>query len=123
MSSAPTWLLGTPTSPAVVTFTAKVVGLGGVPTGTVDFVFMNGTTVEKTITKTLSGGTATLTTTDPLFGSSLTLGTHSVFVRYSGNATFASTTSATTIQTVRVQTTQDPVCANGITPVATAVVG
>jgi hypothetical protein len=75
-----------------VTFTATVMPMSGTgtPTGTV--MFFDGTTSLGT--SGLSGGQATLTV------SSLAPGVHSITARYSGDATFASSTSTAINQTV-----------------------
>ncbi|MGH9909628.1 MAG: Ig-like domain repeat protein, partial [Nitrososphaerales archaeon] len=73
-----------------VTFTATVTGSGGTPTGTV--TFRDGTTAIGT--GTLSGNTATFTT------SSLTIGSHSITAVYSGNVNFNPSTSPVLTQTV-----------------------
>jgi hypothetical protein len=80
-----------------VTFTAQVTGSGGTPTGTVSF--LKGTTTLAT--ETLSGGTATFTT------SSLSVGSYSITAVYSGNSSFAGSTSAVLTQTVNKATTTD----------------
>jgi hypothetical protein len=76
-----------------VTFTATVTAKSpgsGSPTGQVSF--LDGTTVLAT--ETLSGGTATFTT------SSLSVGSHSITVSYGGDTDFGSSTSSTLKQTV-----------------------
>ena len=73
-----------------VTFTANVSGSGGTPTGTV--TFNDGTTSLGTAT--LAGAQASFTT------SSLTVGNHSITAVYSGDATFAGSTSTALTQTV-----------------------
>ncbi len=88
-------LLTTSGSPSVVltpvTFTAKVTGNGGTPTGTVTFL-SDGTAIG---TGTLDGtGTATLTY------SSLTAGSHVITATYSGDANDASNTSNAVTQQV-----------------------
>jgi hypothetical protein len=80
-----------------VTFTATVNGSGGTPTGTV--VFMNGSATLAT--KTLSGGTTTFTT------SSLTVGSYNLTAVYSGDSTFAGSTSNLLAQTVGKASTTD----------------
>ena len=73
-----------------VTFTATVSGFA--PTGTVTF-FAGGTSLG---TRTLTGGTATLTT------SSLSVGSHSIRAEYTGDVNNAPSTSAILIQNVNV---------------------
>ncbi len=74
-----------------VTFTATVTGASGIPTGTVNF--LDGVTVLDT--GTLSGtGATTFTTTAPSAGS------HSMTAVYSGDSTYASSTSSAIPQTV-----------------------
>ncbi|MHB8817035.1 MAG: IPT/TIG domain-containing protein, partial [Steroidobacteraceae bacterium] len=73
-----------------VMFTAKVTGLS--PTGTVTF-FDGGTQIG---TGTLAAGTATFTT------SSLTVGSHSITARYSGDTNNAASASAALMQIVNV---------------------
>jgi hypothetical protein len=80
-----------------VTFTATVTGSGGTPTGSV--TFMNGTATLAT--KTLSGGSASFTTT------SLAAGSYGVTAVYSGDTTFAGDTSTALTQTVNKATTTD----------------
>ena len=74
-----------------VTFTATVTGSGGTPTGIV--TFRDGTTSIGT--GTLSGNTATFTT------STLAVGTHSITAVYAGNVNFNTSTSAILTQTVK----------------------
>jgi predicted outer membrane repeat protein len=81
-----------------VTFTATVTGAGGTPTGTV--AFLEGTTVLGTGALTLVGGTPTATFTT----TTLSLGSHIIVARYSGDSTFASSTS-TAVNQVVSQTT------------------
>ena len=81
-----------PTAAQSVTFTAKVSATSpgvGSPTGTVEFL-NNGTSIG---TATLSGGSATLTTSLPIASNSIT-------AQYSGDTNFSSSTSAATIVTV-----------------------
>ncbi len=73
-----------------VTFTATVSSGSGTPTGTVNF--NDGATLLGS--GTLSGGSATFTT------SSLTPGSHSVTANYVGTASFAASVSAALIQAV-----------------------
>ncbi|MBI3969036.1 MAG: Ig-like domain repeat protein, partial [Chloroflexi bacterium] len=73
-----------------VTFTAIVTGTGGTPTGTVSFL-VDGVSIGSA---PLSSGQATLST------SSLAVGSRSVQAVYSGDATFATSTSATLTQDV-----------------------
>jgi hypothetical protein len=94
-SGASTTTLASSVNPTVfgqsVTFTAMVTGSGsGTPTGTVTFLD-GGASIGSV---TLSGGKATLTK------SNLTVANHSVTAAYSGDANFASSTSAIFIQTV-----------------------
>jgi hypothetical protein len=74
-----------------VTFTAKVLPASGTgtPTGTVAF-----TDGSNTVTKTLSGGVATLTT------SALNVGTHSITATYSGDSNYSGSTSPVLRQVV-----------------------
>lgn len=79
------------TSGQSVTFTATVTGTGGTPTGTITFkdgVAPLGSPVA------LAGGSAILAT------SSLSVGTHSITAVYSGDATFAPSTSSVLNQVV-----------------------
>ena len=90
-SSAPNTDFGTN-----VIFTATVSGgFGSSPTGTVDF--LDGTTTLGT--GTLSNGRATLST------SSLSVGTHSITAQYSGDSTFAGSTSSVLIETINNSST------------------
>jgi hypothetical protein len=73
-----------------VTFTATVSATSGTPTGTV--TFKEGTTTLGTAT--ISSGQATYTT------STLSAGTHSITAVYSGDASFAASTSTPLTQTV-----------------------
>jgi uncharacterized protein (TIGR03437 family) len=78
------------TSGSSVKFTATVTGVGGTPTGTVQFY-------DSSValgTAALSGGTATLST------SSLAVGTHSITVSYSGDTAFAASTSQPLTETI-----------------------
>ena len=104
--TASTTVVSTPTNPSVfgqsVTFTSATTGGSGTPTGTVDFT--DGATLLATVT--LDGtGTATLTT------STLTAGSHGIVTVYSGDATYASSTSATLPMTVNPATTNTSVTA------------
>jgi hypothetical protein len=74
-----------------VTFTASVTAASGTPAGTVNF--LDGSTVLTTVTLG-SNAQATYTT------SSLSVGSHSITAAYSGNATFAASTSGVITQTV-----------------------
>jgi large repetitive protein len=88
-----------------VTFTATVSSADGVPTDGGSVTFKNaGATLG---VGTLSGGTATFTT------SSLTAGSHPVIAIYSGNATFASSTSPTLTETVSKYGTSTTVLSSG----------
>jgi hypothetical protein len=81
-----------------VTFTATVSASApgsGTPTGTVSF--LDGTTVIGT--GTLSGGTATFTT------SALALGSHPIKASYGGSSSFTGSTSAALTQTVLIGST------------------
>jgi hypothetical protein len=79
-------------SAQAVTFTATVTPSGsGTPTGTVTFLDIKTTLGTATLG---SSGAATFTT------SSLTVGTHSVTARYSGDSNFNSGSSAVLLQTV-----------------------
>ncbi len=73
-----------------VTFTATVMGTGGTPTGTV--TFKDGAATLGT--GTLAGGVATFTTT------TLVAGSHAITAVYSGDASFAPSTSAILTQVV-----------------------
>jgi hypothetical protein len=73
-----------------VTFTATVTTGTGTPTGTVTF-FDGATNIGS---GTLSGNTATITTT------SLATGSHSITANYAGNANYAASTSPVLTQTV-----------------------
>lgn len=81
-------------SPALIgqtiTFTAKVTGNGGTPTGTVNFI-ANGNAIGA---GTLTAGTATFTT------SSLAVGTYTVTATYLGDADDAGSTSASLSETI-----------------------
>jgi hypothetical protein len=91
-----------------VTFTAKLTGTSGTPTGTV--YFMDGTTMLGS--QVLSGGSASYST------SSLTVGTHSISISYSGDNVFGAATS--TAQTLTVSLAASTVA---LTVPATALVG
>jgi hypothetical protein len=102
------------------TFTATVsVSGAGTPTGTV--TFLDGTRVLGT--RPVSGGKAALSL------SNLTVGTHSISVRYSGNSTFAASTSTALKQNVALANTQTTVVASaasvtaGQSVIFTAIVG
>jgi hypothetical protein len=83
---------GSASSGAPVTFTATITSsTSGTPTGTV--TFLDGTTTLGTGTLS-SAAIATFTT------SILTVGTHSITAKYSGNATFAASTSAALTETI-----------------------
>jgi hypothetical protein len=84
-----------------VTFTAQVASSGGTPTGNV--TFMNGSIVLAT--KTLSGGTATFTT------SSLTAGNYSITAVYAGGGSFTGSTSAPVAQVVNKAATTNTLTA------------
>ncbi|WP_244942927.1 beta strand repeat-containing protein [Streptomyces inhibens] len=90
-----------------VTFTAIVAPVApgaGTPTGTVTFVITGG----PTLTATLSGGTASVTT------SALTAGTHTVTATYSGDPSFTGSSGTDTqtvtqaLTTTSVTTAPDP---------------
>ncbi len=89
-TTTPTSTLNPSTYGQSVTFTATVTGSGGTPTGTLSF-YDTGTLLGSS---TLSGGSAALTT------SAVAAGTRSITAVYSGDATFASSTSAALTQTV-----------------------
>ena len=80
-----------PVSPSVytqpVTFSCTVTSSGGTPTGSINF--LDGTTVIKSAT--LGGGFASATIT------TLGVGTHQIKAKYVGNATFATSTSASAL--------------------------
>ncbi|TAK71023.1 MAG: Ig-like domain repeat protein [Actinomycetota bacterium] len=78
------------TSGTAVTFTATVASSGGTPTGTV--TFRDGSTTIGA--GTLSGGTATFTT------SALAVGSHSITAAYGGTTGYAASTSAARTVTV-----------------------
>jgi hypothetical protein len=85
-----------------VTFTATVSAVApgrGTPSGTV--TFLDGTATLGSFT--LNGGQSTLTV------SALSVGIHSITVRYSGDTTFAPSTSAVLSQTVNQATTSTTV--------------
>lgn len=90
----PVVTLGTSMNPAMlqtpVTFTAIVSATAGTPTGSVNF--LDGTTVLGS--GTLTAGTATFTI------SSLTAGSHSISVVYSGDSNFAGSSSVVTAQAI-----------------------
>ncbi|MEI8370631.1 MAG: Ig-like domain repeat protein [Planctomycetia bacterium] len=99
-SSTPS-VLGTPnptTFGASVSLTATILaaGAGSMPTGTIQFLD-NGVALGGLVA--LVNGTATLATT------ALTTGSHSITARYSGDANYLVTTSATFTQTVNQITT------------------
>jgi len=75
-----------------VKFTATVTGSGGTPTGTV--TFMDGASTLGT--GNLVSGTASFTAT------TLTFGNHAITAVYSGDATYADSTSSTLTQSVIV---------------------
>ncbi len=75
-----------------VSFTATVAGTGGTPTGTVTFTLDGNAQTPVTLT---NGSVA-------FSASSLTVGTHTITASYSGDATFASSTSSVLTQTVNV---------------------
>ncbi len=82
-----------------VTFTATVGGSSGTPTGTVQFSdSFGGSTVTLGGPVTLSGGTASMST------SALALGQHNIQAAYSGDATYAAA-SDSLLQTVLSPTT------------------
>jgi hypothetical protein len=87
-----------------VTFTATVTGAGGTPTGSV--TFLDGAVTLGT--GTLSGGVATYSTS-----SLTTVGSHSITAKYSGDSSFATSTSPALTQTVSI--------AGFATPAATTV--
>ncbi|MGD0729849.1 MAG: FG-GAP-like repeat-containing protein, partial [Terracidiphilus sp.] len=72
-----------------VTFTAQVSGAGGVPTGTVQFLFLDGSTPEGIAT--LSNGSASITEN---FCSTSVSGPHALQAHYLGDGTFGANTSA-----------------------------
>ena len=78
-----------------MTFTATVTGPGGTPTGSV--TFYDG--ASSLGSNALASGTATLST------SALTAGSHSISAVYSGDANYATSTSATLSQLVSAPTT------------------
>jgi hypothetical protein len=80
----------------IVTWSAAVSGSGGTPTGTVDF-FDGGTSLG---TATLdSSGVATVST------AALAAGSHAITAVYSGDSTFAGSTSSVFAQCITPQTT------------------
>jgi hypothetical protein len=98
-TSTPTTSLNPSTYGQAVTFSSTVTGAGGTPTGTLEF-FDNGTSLGVT---TLSGGSASLTT------SWVAAGTRSITAVYSGDSTFATSTSAARSQTVNKKATTSTV--------------
>ncbi len=106
----------TPTSTVneAVTFTAVITASNGTPAGSV--TFMDGGSNLRTSTLNTSGQ-ATLTV------STLSVGTHSITAQYSGNASFAASTSAALTQVVNqavttttVTSSQDPsICGQMVT--------
>ena len=78
-----------------VTFTATVAGTGGTPTGTVTFT-IDGTAQAPV---TLTNGSAVYNT------STLAVGTHTITAAYSGDTTFAVSSSSTLTQTVNTIST------------------
>jgi hypothetical protein len=89
-----------------VTFTATVTGAGGTPTGTVSFR-ADGTTISGCSAVALSGGSATCAT------SALASGARAITAAYSGNATFAASTSSALTQTVNPMATTIAVTTSG----------
>jgi len=79
-----------------VTFTAQVSGAAGVPTGTVQFLFLDGATPEADATLNASGA-ASITTS---FCVAETTGPHSLKAHYLGDGTFAANTSAIFTETI-----------------------
>jgi hypothetical protein len=79
-----------------VTFTATVSGNGGTPTGTVTFTVDQGNTVQA---EPLINGVAAFSI------STLGTGTHTITATYSGDNTFATSTSNTITQNVNAATT------------------
>jgi acetyl esterase/lipase len=73
-----------------VTFTARVTSGGGMPTGSV--AFLDGSTIIGSAA--LQGGAAAFTTSD------LALGDHQITAAYTGNASFAASTSAAIVHHV-----------------------
>ncbi|MFP5277208.1 MAG: pectinesterase family protein [Acidobacteriota bacterium] len=86
-----------------VTFTAKVSGTGGTPTGTVNF--LDGTTVIGA--GTLSGGAASFSS------AALTVGAHSITASYSGDTNFTAATSSVLAQSVITITIGSPSSGSG----------
>jgi hypothetical protein len=76
-----------------VTFTARIMGGSGTPTGTVAFR-AGSTTIAGCAAVALSGGQATCTT------SGLAAGTYAITGIYSGNATYSASTAGPIAQTV-----------------------
>jgi hypothetical protein len=79
-----------------VIFTATISTTTGTPTGSVDF-FDGGTNIGS---GTLSGSTATLST------SALAVGSHNITATYNGNTNYTSSTSSVLIQVVNVASSQ-----------------
>jgi autotransporter-associated beta strand protein len=95
---------GTPVSGQPVTLTATVTAASGTGTPTGSVEFENGSTDLGTVT--LSSGKATLNTTQ------LTAGTNTITAIYSGNATYASSTSSTIAVVVAQASTTTKVTSN-----------
>jgi hypothetical protein len=95
--SVSTTTLGSSANPSVwgqsVTFTATITPVAPAPTGTVTFQD-GGTNIAGCVNKTVTARVATCAT------AALTVGSHTVTAVYSGNGTYATSTSAPVIQVV-----------------------
>jgi hypothetical protein len=100
--SVSTTALGSSVNPSVwgqsITFTATITPVSPAPTGTVTFRD-GGTNIAGCVNKTVSARVATCAT------AALTVGSHSVTAVYSGNSTYATSTSAPVVQVVGTGTT------------------
>ncbi len=100
--SVSTTTLGSSVNPSVwgqsVTFTATLTPVSPAPTGTVTFQD-GGTNIAGCVNKTVSARVATCAT------AALTVASHTVTAVYSGNSTYATSTSAPVVQVVGTGTT------------------
>jgi large repetitive protein len=100
--SVSTTTLGSSANPSVwgqsVTFTATITPVSPAPTGTVTFQD-GGTNIAGCVGKTVTARVATCAT------AALTVGSHTVTAVYSGNGTYATSTSAPVVQVVSTGTT------------------
>jgi large repetitive protein len=107
--SASTTTLTSATNPSVwgqsVVFTATITPAAPVPTGTVTFQD-GGTNITGCVNRAVAAGAATCTT------AALAVGSHTVTAVYSGNATYATSTSAPVTQVVNMGSTATVVVAS-----------